>query len=186
MATAGHVYVMRVGDGMVKVGYSVQPWVRSSQLGLDPCFTSPWDEFAMRVERLAHRMLRRYRVHAGAELFHTTPSVAICAIKVAAVMCSRVPRNPRSNRMGQPPKLSPDQIEKCREWRSSMMTLSAISARAKSEFGVTICRQAIQNHTKGLGRTKGLVKSEYKISVSHGAMQNYLKPKPPKKKKPPG
>lgn len=65
----------------------------------------------------------------------------------------------RGVKFGQPPKLSPKQQQKCRTWQRTIKprpTVRELTEMAKAEFNIK--------------------------TLSHGAMQNYLKPKPPKKR----
>lgn len=60
----------------------------------------------------------------------------------------------RGVKFGQPPKLDSKQRAKCRAWKRQGRTVREIVEMAKAEFGVK--------------------------KLSHGAVQNYVKPKPPK------
>lgn len=61
----------------------------------------------------------------------------------------------RGVRFGQPPKLTPKQQAQCRAWKRKGHTVREIV---------------------------GMVAAEFKIEVSHGAVQNYCNPRPPKGK----
>lgn len=61
----------------------------------------------------------------------------------------------RGVKFGQPPKLTSEQRSQCRRWKKQGLSVREIVKKVKSEFGITI---------------------------SHGGVQGYIRPKPPKAK----
>ena len=86
----GQVYVMGRDDGSVKVGYSVRPRLRRSQLRGNPTLLFETDYSfvnARRVEKMAHRLLELAGKRIGKaprdEWFHATLDEACAAIERA-------------------------------------------------------------------------------------------------------
>ena len=89
MARAGHVYVMRVSNEAVKVGFSKNPARRAIELGaLDVLHHTEWLEHAELIERSAHRLLKLGGKHIKDEVFSASVKEAIAAINDAIEMAA--------------------------------------------------------------------------------------------------
>ena len=89
MARAGHVYVMRVSDEAVKVGFSKNPARRAIELGtLDVLHHTEWLEHAELIEKSAHRLLKLGKKHIKDEIFSASVKEAIAAINDAIEMAA--------------------------------------------------------------------------------------------------
>lgn len=84
MATA-KLYVMRDGAGLVKLGISVDPERRRSQLGasLELVHETDLVDRAEHIEALAHRLLALHGRHVKGEWFEATIDDALDAINLA-------------------------------------------------------------------------------------------------------
>ena len=143
MARAGHVYVMRVSDEAVKVGFSNNPERRSVELGaLDVLHHTEWLEHAELIERSAHRLLKLGGKHIKDEVFSASVKEAIAAINDAIAIAdgqalrldARPPiRNGRSVSVRMPDELR-EAIDAWRKTQRVEPDLSAVIIKALWEF----------------------------------------------------
>jgi len=84
MRTNAKLYVMRRGDGVLKLGHSQDPAFRKKQLGgpdLELVHETDFITHAERAERLAHKVLANKRIRG--EWFKATLEQALEAIQIA-------------------------------------------------------------------------------------------------------
>jgi hypothetical protein len=85
MKTNAKIYVMQAEDGTIKLGHSVDPDRRATQLGrhVEVVHATDVIEHVERIERLAHRVLALHGRHIRGEWFEATITDAILAIEIA-------------------------------------------------------------------------------------------------------
>lgn len=139
---SGHVYVMDMGGGRIKVGCSNAPAVRAATLRAEKLlYQSPWTEHAERVERAAHRILKAAGHHLRCEIFSASLEEALAAIELAVDKVSngdfpvRRPTKRRKKMVGY--RLNADLMDRVEAFRAAQRfrpTLTAVVEKALRDY----------------------------------------------------